>query len=149
MGGEDRLATRGGPYKIKITGNHQTVERQNVLVGDVWLCGGQSNMGVPLRFARKGDEEVKAANFPEIRFFAVSGRPAYHHTDVIEGSWKVVSQETAEWISAVAYYFARKIQSQIHVPVGLIVDAVGGTPAEAWTSAAALRPLHDFDIPLA
>ena len=139
----------GGPYTIKISGANQTAELHNVLVGDVWLCGGQSNMGVPLRWARNGEEEVKAANFPEIRFFDVAPHSAYHHTDVVSGTWKVVSPATAERLSAVAYYFARKVQQEIHVPIGLVVDALGGTPAEAWTSAAALRPLHDFDIPLA
>ena len=138
----------GGPYTIKISG-HQTMELHNVLVGDVWLCGGQSNMQLSLRFAKNGEEEVKAANFPEIRFFSVAPHPAYHRTDVVEGSWKVVSPETAERVSAVAYYFARKVQPEIHVPIGLVVDALGGTPAEVWTSAAALRPLKDFDVPLA
>ena len=60
-----------------------------------------------------------------------------------------MSPETADQVSAVAYYFARKVQQQIHVPIGLVVDALGGTPAEAWTSAEALRPLKDFDVPLA
>ena len=120
-----------------------------MLVGDVWLCGGQSNMQVWLRCARNGEEEVKAANFPEIRFFSVAAHAAYHHTDVVEGTWKVVSPETADQVSAVAYYFARKVQQEIHVPIGLVVDALGGTPAEAWTSAEALRPLKDFDVPLA
>ncbi len=138
----------GGPYTIKITG-HETVELHNVLVGDVWLCGGQSNMQVPLRSARNGDEEVKSANYPEIRFFSVAPHSAYHHTDVLEGYWKVVSPETADRVSAIAYYFARKVQQEIHVPIGLVVDALGGTPAEAWTSATALRPLKDFDVPLA
>ena len=138
----------GGPYTIRITG-HENAELQNVLVGDVWLCGGQSNMQLPLQFTRNGEDEVKAANYPEIRFFTVEGHPAYRHVDVIEGTWKVVSPEAAARVPAVAYYFARKIQNEIHVPIGLVVDALGGTPAEAWTSAEALRPLHDFDIPLA
>jgi len=137
-----------GPYTVKISGL-QTLELHNVLVGDVWLCGGQSNMQVSLRFARNGEEEVKTANYPEIRFFSVAAHPAYHHTDVVEGSWKVVTPETADRVSAVAYYFARKIQQEIHVPIGLVVDALGGTPAEAWTSTDALRPLNDFDVPLA
>ena len=138
----------GGPYTLTIKG-HQTVELQNVLVGDVWLCGGQSNMQVGLRFVRNGEEEIKAADYPEIRFFTVAAHPAYHHTEVPQGSWKVVSPETADRVSAVAYYFARKVQQEIHIPIGLVVDALGGTPAEAWTSAAALRPLKDFDVPLA
>jgi sialate O-acetylesterase len=138
----------GGPYSLTITG-HQTVELHNVLVGDVWLCGGQSNMGLPLRFTKNADDEIKAANYPDIRFFTVGGHPAYHHVDVIDGNWRVVSPDTANWISAVGYYFARKVQQEIHVPIGLVIDAVGGTPAESWTSADALRPLHDFDVPLA
>jgi sialate O-acetylesterase len=138
----------GGPYIMKITGA-QTVELHNVLVGDVWLCGGQSNMQVSLRIVRDSEEEIKAANYPEIRFFTVGAHAAYHHADVPDGTWKVVSPETADRLSAVAYYFARKVQQEIHVPIGLVVDALGGTPAEAWASADALRPLKDFDVPLA
>jgi sialate O-acetylesterase len=138
----------GGPYTVKITG-HQTVELQNVMVGDVWLCAGQSNMQFGLRQARTGPEDVKTANNPEIRFFTVGEHAAYHHTDVPQGSWKVVSPETADRISAVAYYFAREVQKETHIPIGLVVDAVGGTPAESWTSAAALQKLKDFEPPLA
>ena len=138
----------GGPYTVKISG-HQTIELHNVLVGDVWLCGGQSNMQVSLLRVRDGEAEVKAATFPEIRFFTIAAHAAYRHTNVVDGTWKVVSPETADKVSAVAYYFARRVQQEIHVPIGLVVDALGGTPAESWTSAEALRPLHDFDIPLA
>jgi sialate O-acetylesterase len=138
----------GGPYTVKITG-HQSAELHNVLVGDVWLCGGQSNMGLPLRFTKNADEEIRAANYPDIRFYTVGGHPAYHHVDVIDGDWRVVSPETATWISAVGYYFARKVEQEMHIPIGIVVDSVGGTPAEAWASADALRPLHDFDVPLA
>jgi sialate O-acetylesterase len=138
----------GGPYSVKIAGR-QTVELHNVMVGDIWLCGGQSNMGLPLRFTLNGVDEVKAANFPNIRFFTVAGHPAYRHTDIIQGKWSEVSPQTADWVSAVAYYFARRVQQDIHVPIGLVLDDVGGTPAEAWTSADALRPLRDFDVPLA
>ena len=86
LAGEDSAAALpAGPYTVKISG-HQTVELHNVLVGDVWLCGGQSNMQVPLRCARNGEEEVKAANYPEIRFFSVAPHSAYHHTDVRGGN---------------------------------------------------------------
>jgi sialate O-acetylesterase len=138
----------GGPYTVKITGR-QTVEFHNVMVGDVWLCGGQSNMQFSLMGALTGAADAKAADYPNIRYFTVFGHPAYHHVNVIAGSWKVVSPETAGRMSAVAFYFARKVEQQIHVPIGIVVDAVGGTPAESWTSAAALRPLKDYDVPLA
>lgn len=138
----------GGPYTVRISG-HQTVELHNVLVGDVWLCGGQSNMEFQLRGARNGDEEVKAAHHPDIRYFTVGTQSAYRHVNTVSGTWKVVSPASAGRLSAVAYYFARRIQQDVHVPIGLVIDAVGGTPAEAWTSAAALHPLKDFDAPLA
>ena len=138
----------GGPYTVKITGR-ETVELHNVMVGDVWLFGGQSNMGLPLRFTRNGAEEAKTANYPDIRVFTVGGHSAYHPTDLITGKWNAVSPQNADWVSAVGYYFARKVQQETHVPIGLVADNMGGTPAEAWTSAEALRPLKDFDIPLA
>jgi len=138
----------GGPYTLIVKG-HQTIELHNILVGDVWLCGGQSNMHLSLAAVLNGAAEVKAANYPQIRFFDVAAHAAYHHTDLPEGTWKVVSPATADHLSAVAYYFARKVQQETRLPIGLVIDCLGGTPAEAWTSAAALAPLKDFDIPLA
>jgi sialate O-acetylesterase len=137
----------GGPYTVKIIGR-QTVELHNVLVGDVWLCGGQSNMGLPLRFTLNGEEVAKTANYPDIRFVNVEGHSAYRHTDLAGGKWSAVTPETANWISAVAFYFARKVQGQMQIPIGLVLDDMGGTPAETWTSAEALRSLKDFDLPL-
>ncbi len=137
-----------GPFTVRISGR-ATVELRNVLAGDVWLCGGQSNMGLPLRFTRNGADVAKTANYPEIRFVTIAGHPAYRPTDLAGGKWSAVSPDTAEWVSAVAFYFARKVQGEMHVPIGLVQDSMGGTPAEAWTSAEALRPLKDFDIPLA
>jgi sialate O-acetylesterase len=133
-----------GPLTLRVSGRSRTLDIKNVLIGDVWIGGGQSNMALPLRFARDGDAEVRAADAPEIRYFNVSGHAAYHHTDIIEGAWKVVSPETASALSAVGYYFARKMHEETHAPVGLVIDAVGGTPAESWTSAASLATLGDF-----
>jgi sialate O-acetylesterase len=138
----------GGPYTMRVAGP-QTVEFHNVLVGDVWLCGGQSNMQLPLRFTDNAEKEVKEANYPQIRFYTVFGRPAYDPVNAIAGRWQAVTPQTASWLSAVAYYFGVKLQQEIRVPIGLVVDAVGGSPAESWASAATLRPLKDFDIPLA
>ena len=138
----------GGPYTVKISG-HEAVEFHNVMVGDVWLCAGQSNMGLPLRFTLNGADEIKAANYPDIRFFTVATHVAYRPTDLLDGKWNVVSPQTADRLSAVAYYFARKVEQETHIPIGLVLDNVGGTPAEAWTSAEALHPLNDFEIPLA
>ena len=138
----------GGPYTLKVTGS-QNIELHNVMVGDVWLCSGQSNMQFALQQALNGPEDVKAANNPDVRYFTVSQHATYHHADVPGGSWRVISPETAGRVSAVAYYFARRVQQELHIPIGLVIAAVGGTPAESWTSAATLRKLKDFDVPLA
>jgi len=140
----------GGPYTVTITGHGQTVELKNVLVGDVWLCGGQSNMEFGLGQARTGAADVKAANQPEIRYFTVAENKSYKHRELAPvGSWKVVTPETAARVSAVGYYFALRVRQDVHVPIGLLQDNVGGTPAEGWTSAEALHTLGDFEIPLA
>ncbi len=141
----------GGPYTVAIDGS-QHVELHDVLVGDVWLCGGQSNMAVGLKQARNGSEEVKAADHPKIRFFVVRQHVAYAPVDVPQGSWKVCSPETVAegWggFSAVAYFFGRRLRQNVDVPIGLIQDCVGGSPAEAWATPGALRPLQDFDAAL-
>ncbi len=144
----------GGPYTVKIIGPEQTVVLHEVLVGDVWLCGGQSNMQLGLGRARNGAEEIKAANHPEIRFFIVQKHVAYAPAEVPQGAWEICSPQTAGegadgGFSAVAYFFGRKLQDELHVPIGLIQDCLGGTPAESWMSPETLHELKDFDAPLA
>jgi sialate O-acetylesterase len=105
----------GGPYVLKIDGA-QHVELREILVGDVWLCGGQSNMELPLERARNGKDEIAAANHPEIRLFKVQSHPAYSPAAVVQGRWKICSPQTiAEdgGFSAVGYFFAEKVQSEI------------------------------------
>ena len=136
-----------GPHALKIFGP-QTAEFGNVLVGDVWLCGGQSNMDLPLSRTRDGDAATAAANQPEIRLFTVKQKAAYSPAAVVEGRWKVCSPATIAGdggFSAVGYYFALKVRRETGVPIGLIKDCQGGTPAESWTSPEALRRLKDFD----
>jgi sialate O-acetylesterase len=100
---------------------------------------------------QNGGEEIKSANHPEIRIFKVPSHVAYAPASTVQGTWKICSPQIAGengGISGTAYFFARKIQDEIHVPVGIIVDCLGGTPAESWTSAETLRALKDFDQPL-
>ncbi|MGH8169277.1 MAG: sialate O-acetylesterase [Steroidobacteraceae bacterium] len=139
----------GGPYTVTVADDRQTVEFRNVMVGDVWICGGQSNMELPLRFTDDAADVASRANYPDIRFFTVAERSAYRPTYSVKGSWSVVSPQTAGGLSAVAFYFAARVERQTHVPIGLVVAAVGGSAGETWASAAALRPLHDYAIPLA
>jgi sialate O-acetylesterase len=141
----------GGPYTIIIDGA-QHRELHEVLVGDVWLCGGQSNMELPVSRTRNGSEVIKSAHNPEIRLFKVAAHASYSPAAVPQGQWKICSPETAAengGFSAVAYFFARKLQENVHVPIGLIEDCLGGTPAEAWTSAPTLHQWKDFDPQLA
>jgi sialate O-acetylesterase len=141
----------GGPYTLRIEGP-QSVELREVLVGDVWLCGGQSNMELPLARTRNGADEINAAHHPELRFFKVRSHPAYAPAAAPQGQWKICSPQTVSedgGFSAVAYYFGRRVQEATHVPIGLIQDCLGGTTAEAWTGPQTLRGLKDFDAALA
>jgi len=149
---EVKVPAPGGPYTVKITGPEQSVMLHEVLVGDVWLCGGQSNMELGLSRTRNGDDEIKSAGHPEIRLFLVKQHVSYSPTAVPQGSWKICSPQTVAegaGFSAVAYFFGRKLQDELHVPIGLIEDCWGGTPAESWMSPESLHQLKDFDAPLA
>ncbi len=140
----------GGPYTVVIDGPRR-VELRDVLVGDVWLCGGQSNMEMALVAARHGADEVRNADHPKIRFFRVQPKVAYSPADVPEGSWKTCTPENVDgWtgLSAVGYFFARRVQEETGVPIGLVQNALGGTPAESWAGAAALREFPEFQAEL-
>lgn len=130
----------------------QHVELHDVLVGDVWLCGGQSNMQLGLPGAREGAREVAAADHPEIRLFTVATRSAYAPVEATKGAWSVCSPQTVAangGFSAVAYFFARRVQQEAGVPIGLIQDCLGGTPVESWMAPATLDAMPDFRQPMA
>jgi sialate O-acetylesterase len=137
----------GGPYVLKIDGP-QRVELADILVGDVWLCSGQSNMEYGLARTLDGEAAVKAANHPSIRLFRLSTKPAYAAAAVPPGQWQQCTPETIGGFSAVAFYFGRKVSADTGIPVGLIQAAVGGTPAETWMSPDSLRTMPDFTAAL-
>ena len=132
---------------MTVTGE-KTVSLNNILVGDVWICSGQSNMDFATAGSVNGQEEVTAADHPQIRLFKVSQATAATPVDVVAGEWKVCSPATVGNFSAVGYFFGRKLNQDLQVPIGLIHTAWGGTVAEAWTSAEALGKLDDFKGPL-
>jgi sialate O-acetylesterase len=137
----------GGPYEMKIDASNHLV-LQDVLLGDVWYCAGQSNMELPMRRVRdKYPQEVATANNPRIRQFDVPMRYAFNgpKADVTGGSWVALSPETVLGFSAVGYFFAKEINAKYQVPVGLIKVAVGGSPAEAWLSADALKQFPKYE----
>ena len=127
----------GGPFELMIKGAN-TLTFRNVLVGEVWVCSGQSNMEWPLINAKGGAEEVTRANYPEIRLFTVEKNTASSPLDNVKGHWVITTPDQVGQFSAVGYFFGRELFQQLKVPIGLIHTSWGGTPAESWTSYAAL-----------
>jgi sialate O-acetylesterase len=145
----------GGPFGLTVAGRN-TLDFKNVLVGEVWVCSGQSNMEWPLANAQDGAREAAAADYPFIHLFTVAKRTSAAPLEDVEGRWVVTTPKEAAQFSAVGYFFGRELHGRLRVPVGLIHTSWGGTPAEAWTSrdalkaAAVLRPiLERYDRQLA
>jgi len=145
----------GGPDQMQLTGKHR-LTLNNILVGDVWLASGQSNMQFPL-LARDGfggvndaEREVSGANFPRMRLFLVKQETALApKSDLASDGWQMVTPTTIGTFSAVAYLFGRELHQRYRVPIGLIESNWGGTPAECWTSAAGLRQFPEFAASIA
>lgn len=124
----------GGPYSISIKGYNEIVLK-NILIGEVWICSGQSNMEMNASWGiENGDEAVKNAANPNMRFFSVPKLTATSPQNNISGTWTECSPETMKYFSAVAYFFGKRLQEELkNVPIGLISSNWGGTPAEIWT----------------
>jgi sialate O-acetylesterase len=141
----------GGPYSVEVTNGDSTIILSNVLIGEVWLCSGQSNMEMPLQGWPPNDTvagaktEIEGAANPHIRFFTVARKYAIDPMATCRGRWVESSPATAPTFSATAYYFGKHLYEALHVPIGLIHSSWGGTPVEAWTDAQALRTLPEFD----
>ncbi|UUF14402.1 MULTISPECIES: sialate O-acetylesterase [Flavobacterium] len=123
----------GGPYTISIKGYTEVVLK-NILIGEVWICSGQSNMEMSASWGiDNGDEEVKNAANPNIRFFTVSKSTAITPQNNVLGNWVESTPETMKYFSAVGYFFAKRLREDLkNVPIGLISSNWGGTPAEIW-----------------
>lgn len=126
----------GGPFTMEITGNSR-LELKDILIGDVWFCSGQSNMVHQMNIHDVTyANEIQQANFPQIRQFWIPTLTNLQEpqSDLPKGQWKAAVGEDVRPFSAVAYFFARKLYSTYHIPIGIINASVGGTPIEAWTS---------------
>ena len=151
-----KLATpkAGGPYTIKIFTADTTIIIKDVLVGEVWLASGQSNMDLSLKgwlpedTVRNSKQAIAGANYPNIRLLKVAFNISATPIDSIKGEWIPASPATAGDFSATAFFFAQKLHQQLNIPIGIIQSSIGGTPAEAWTSKASLTKLGDFDQPI-
>jgi len=122
----------GGPYTLKIQG-HEEVVLANILIGEVWLCSGQSNMQwSPLRGLQNAKEEIANSKYPNLRFFTVPKHYAKYPQDDSYGEWQESAPETMKNFSSVAYFFGRKLHKDLEIPIGLINSSWGGTNIEVW-----------------
>ncbi len=134
----------GGPYEMTVTGESGSKTFTDVLVGEVWVCSGQSNMQWPVSMSDNPEAEAAAANHPNLRLFYVERKTAETPQRDCKAEWTATTPETIPNFSAVAYYFGREVQKLRGVPVGLIHTSWGGTAAEAWTSRGVLESEEDF-----
>jgi sialate O-acetylesterase len=136
----------GGPFELTISGPNNKVQLKDVLVGEVWVCSGQSNMEWALTATAGAKQAIASADNPQIRLFTVQKVPAKEPMPTLgvakgkqPSAWQKCTTATAPRFSATAYYFGRELQKHLKIPVGLIHSSWGGTPAESWTSKEALQ----------
>ncbi|MDB5152088.1 MAG: 9-O-acetylesterase [Mucilaginibacter sp.] len=140
----------GGPYTITFNDGKITTLK-NILIGEVWVCSGQSNMEMQLTgfygdVLNLNDELAEAANYPEIRMLKIDNKTSFTPISNVQtkGGWAICNPKTVRDFSAVAYFFAKNLFAGKHIPVGIINSTWGGTVAEAWTSGGALKTMPAF-----
>lgn len=139
----------GGPYEMNVKGKN-SIKLENILIGEVWIASGQSNMEMPLQGWGKihnFEQEIKAANYPNIRLLNIKRATSTVALDSVgawDGGWQPCTPQSVPEFSAVGYFFAREINSHEQVPVGIILSSWGGTVAEAWTSGESLKQMPAF-----
>lgn len=144
----------GGPHELRFgledgDATKQTIILRDVLVGEVWVCSGQSNMEWSINYGiDDGEEAAAAADDARIRFFDVPRTVAAAPAEDTDAEWEVCDSQTVRSFSAVGYFFGKQLREQLDVPVGLIGANWGGTPAEAWTSERTIRQLGGFEAHL-
>ncbi|MBF4507837.1 9-O-acetylesterase [Flavobacterium sp. JLP] len=139
------------PFDVSIEASNKIILK-NILIGEVWICSGQSNMYFPVgkedgtwkTGVKNYEQEIQNANFPSIRLFTVLTKASQKPLDDVTGSWKQCSPSSIKTFSAVAYFFGRDLYQNLKVPIGLISSSWGGTKAEAWTSQTVLEENPDF-----
>lgn len=134
----DPLTCSAEPIEVVITAKN-TIRLTDVLVGDVWICAGQSNMGFSLNGASNAAAEMPKARYPRIRLFMVETKMAFEPQVDCAGKWSACTPGSAQNFSAVGYFFGRDLYVKLGIPIGLVETSLGGTSAEAWTSLQGLR----------
>lgn len=123
----------GGPYTLQVIGHANRIELKDVMLGEVWLCSGQSNMEWSINNGVENkNKEIAAANYPQIRYFSLPKQGGEYRQDDVQAKWEVCTPNVMRRRSALAYFFAEKLHKELKVPVGVIVSAWGGTPADVW-----------------
>ena len=134
----------GGPYTLILEGKNK-LTLNNVLIGEVWVCSGQSNMEFTVRDVNQAEKEMATANYPQIHQFAVQKAIALDpESDVKGGSWTTCNPETVSAFTAVGYFFARELYETLKIPIGIINTSWGGTHSETWTSRVAFEESPEF-----
>lgn len=123
----------GGPHAFSVQAKNR-IDLADVLVGEVWLCSGQSNMAMNVGSSNNAEQEAAAAKFPKIRMLIVERTTAETPQDDVTAEWVVCSPETVARFSAAGYFFGRELHKQLKLPIGLLHSSWGGTPIQAWTS---------------
>ena len=144
----DLQHTDEGPFDLVATGPHNAVKSVDVLVGEVWLCSGQSNMEFVLKNSAGGAKEIATSANMFLRHFLVTKAAEAAPIDTVQGHWDLSGPGTAGGFTAAGYYFAKQIQAATHSPVGLIHSSWGGTPVEPWTSEAGFAACSDPELKL-
>jgi sialate O-acetylesterase len=140
----------GGPHRLEIIAADTAIAFSNILVGDVWLASGQSNMEWTLRQSEDGAAEIASAAIPDIRFFTVPHTMAFTPQDQLSepALWQLAAGEIRGNFSGVAYFFAKKVHQETGIPIGILHSSWGGTMIETWMSDAAMRPFGTYDFEL-
>jgi sialate O-acetylesterase len=134
----------GGPYQLVVKGKN-TLTIRNILIGDVWVCSGQSNMEWTVRNSNNAMEEISNGNYPTIRHIKIPNTVATSpQEDISAGEWKVCTPADVADFTAVGYFFARNLTKELNVPIGLINTTWGGTHSETWTSREAFEGSDEF-----
>ena len=146
-----RTPEAGGPYKITLTDGQETV-LDNILIGELWICSGQSNMEMPMKGFKNQPvegavEDILHSTDPQLRLFTVKRNSKITPVDTVSGQWSEACPASVREFSATAYYFGRELRRMLDVPVGLIVASWGGSACEAWMKADWLKAFPDAKIP--